>query len=158
MSTSRKAIVFTVNEEELAVWVDDVISVEKVEPLEVIPELPDYVRGIKEVRGQQVPVIDLGEVLYKETCVNDDLSRYIVIHTSDLPIAIQVKDAKEMIDIPNDSLKNHDLIVNEKTFYMSSVANLNGRLVMLMDPNSFLNGVDREFQIRNYMKEQISNT
>jgi len=158
MSTSRKAIVFTVNEEELAVWVDDVISVEKVEPLEVIPELPDYVRGIKEVRGQQVPVIDLGEVLYKETCVNDDLSRYIVIHTSDLPIAIQVKDAKEMIDIPNDSLKNHDLIVNEKTFYMSSVANLNGRLVMLMDPNSFLNGVDRKFQIRNYMKEQISNT
>ena len=54
----EKAVVFSCGNEEYAVPVDLVVSIEKLERVTPIPHLPNYLLGFTRIRGELTPVID----------------------------------------------------------------------------------------------------
>lgn len=107
---NEQAIVFQVGNEEYGISVDHVISIEKFENATRIPNLPDFVKGIVKSRGELIPVIDFEQVLYQTTLLNNDQSKLIVLNTEELHIGLLVKEAKEILNIPQESLKQIGLM------------------------------------------------
>ena len=66
-----------------------------------------------------IPVLDLGDILYDiQTEVNEKV-RMIVIQTDELSFGLLVKEAQEILEIPEEALKQIGLIAYHKTKYFS---------------------------------------
>jgi purine-binding chemotaxis protein CheW len=151
MLTTTKVVVFQVGTEEYGIPIEHVISIEKVEGITPIPHLPVYVKGIVKVRGELLPVLDFEEILYHRTIQYNDQTRMIVVKTDELTIGVLVNDAKEIIDIEKENLKQLGLAFN-KTSYFSSIANLDSRLITMIDPSKLVQSLEGINEIQQYMK------
>ena len=154
MEDMNKVVVFQVGNEEYAIPIRFVISIEKVEGITPIPHLPVYVNGIFKVRGDLIPVIDFERVLYNRATQINEATKIIVLQTDELSIGVIVKDAKEIIDIPLDLVKQLGLIAYKNTTYFTGVANLNSRIMTLIDPSKMVQTLEGIKQIQEFMKSQ----
>ena len=105
MEDSQKVVVFECGNEEYAISIDAILSIERNEEVTPIPHLPSYMVGIMNVRGELVPVLDYEQILYHRSSSGYEHAKMLVVKTPDLSLAIRVKDAKEIADIPADRLK-----------------------------------------------------
>ncbi|KAB2338433.1 purine-binding chemotaxis protein CheW [Cytobacillus depressus] len=156
MVETSKVVVFQVGNEEYAIPIRFVISIEKVEGITPIPHLPDYMNGIFKVRGELIPVIDFERVLYQRPSNINELTKIIVIHTNELSLGVIVKDAKEIIDIPPEKIKQLGLIAYGKTSYFTGVANLDSRIITLIDPLKMVQSLDGIKQIQDFMAAEVN--
>lgn len=133
-----KVVVFQAKEEEFGIPIQYVVSIEKIQPLTTIPNMPYYMNGVTTVRGEVTPILDANQILYQTSSAITELSRMIIVKTDDLSFGIIVDDAKEIINIPAESVQQVGLLVSESTSYLVGVANLENRLLSLLDPTKLL--------------------
>jgi len=148
------AIVFNAGHEEYAIPVQYVISIEKYENVNPVPHLPEYIRGVVKSRGELIPVLDFSFILYNRHIQNDDDVRMIVIHTEELSFALLVNEAKEILEIPENAMQQMGLVAYHKTKYFSSIANLEDRIITMIDPVSMLEVLEGVKEIKDYLNEQ----
>lgn len=151
---SDTAIVFNAGKEEYAIPIEYVISIEKVMDVNPVPHLPTYMRGVIKSRGNLIPVLDLGDILYDRHTNMDEEARMIVIHTENLSFGLLVKEAKEILEIPSTALQQLGLIAYRKTQYFSAIANLEDRIITMIDPISMLEVLEGVKEIKQYLSEQ----
>lgn len=154
MTESTKTVVFQAGNEEYAFPILFVISIEKMEGMTAIPHMPDYVTGITKVRGDLIPVIDLEKVLYNRDIQADDKTRLIVLETSDISLGVLVRDAKEILEIPQENLKQPGLIAYQNTKFITGIANVEKRLIMVIDPDTLIQSLEGIKEIKDYMKSK----
>ncbi|MBS4199593.1 chemotaxis protein CheW [Bacillus sp. FJAT-49732] len=148
------AIVFNAGQEEYAIPVPFIISIEKYEDVNPVPHLPAYIRGVVKSRGELIPVLDLGHILYNRHIENDAEVRMIVIQTEELSFSLLVNEAKEILEIPENALQQMGLVAYQKTKYFSSIANLEDRIITMIDPVSMLEVLEGVKEIKDYLNEQ----
>ncbi|MBT2677597.1 purine-binding chemotaxis protein CheW [Bacillus sp. ISL-35] len=154
MAESTKTVVFQAGNEEYAFPILFVISIEKMEGMTAIPHMPDYVTGITKVRGDLIPVIDLEKVLYNRDIKADDKTRLIVLETTDISLGVLVRDAKEILEIPQENLKQPGLIAYRNTKFITGIANFEKRMIMVIDPETLIQSLEGIKEIKDYMKIQ----
>ncbi|KOP83359.1 chemotaxis protein CheW [Bacillus sp. FJAT-21945] len=154
MEEMNKVVVFQVGNEEYAIPIHFVMSIEKVEGITPIPHLPAYVNGITRVRDELIPVVDFERILYNRSFKANKSTKMIVLQTEMLSIGVIVSDAKEIIDIPSDKLKQLGLLAYQKTTYFTGVANLDSRVITMIDPSILVQSLDGIREIQEFMKTQ----
>lgn len=155
MQDSNKLVVFTVGNEEYAIPIENVISIEKLEGITPIPHLPTYVKGIMKVRGELIPAIDTESILYNREMESSDSVRVIVLNTDEISLGVLVKEAKEILDIPAEDIKQVGLVAYQKTSYFTGVANLDGRLITIISPTVLVKTLEGIREIQEYMENQL---
>ena len=153
----EKSVVFTCGTEEYAVPVEQVVSIEKVEHITPIPHLPNYLLGYTRIRGELVPVIDFQSILYGKS-TEGDLSRIVVMNTDEINYGLVVADAKEILDISPDLLKQMGLVNYAKTKYFTAVANLENRMITCVDPKVLVHSLEGIREIIDYMQSMEQDT
>ncbi|MFD1736311.1 chemotaxis protein CheW [Bacillus salitolerans] len=147
-----KVVVFQTQEEEYGVPIQYVVSIEKMQPLTSVPNMPYYMNGVTTIRGDVTPILDSNQVLYKKASEVSDKTRMIVVHTNEFSFGLIVDDAKEIIDIPNDSIQQVGLMSYGQNSYLMGVANLTNRLLTLIDPSKLLQSLDEMREIKQHLK------
>lgn len=140
-----KAVIVQCGEEEYALPVESVITIEKLERVNPIPHLPEYMLGLMKNRGELVPILDFQQILYGNSAKNDENVRVVILQTESLHIGLLVLDAKEIIDIPESKLTSTGLMAYSRTPYFSTIANLEARMITVVDPeilSKTLGGMD----------------
>ncbi|MFD1204378.1 MULTISPECIES: chemotaxis protein CheW [Sporosarcina] len=149
-----KAVIVQCGSEEYALEVEKVVSIEKLEKINPIPHLPEYMLGLMKIRGELVPVLDFQQILYSNTIREKENAKVVVVQTESLHIGLLVLDAKEIIDIPESKLTSSGLMAYSKTPYFTTIANLEERMITVVNPeilSQTLTGMDA---ISEYVKEQ----
>ncbi len=155
MQDSSKFVVFTVGDEEYAIPIESVLSIEKLEGITPIPHLPAYVKGIMKVRGELIPTIDTETILYDRAMEASDSVRVIVLRTDEISLGVLVKEAKEILDIPSEVIKQVGLVAYQKTSYFTGVANLDSRLITIISPTVMVKTLEGIKEIQEYMESQL---
>lgn len=151
----RKVVVFQVGNEEYGIPVQNVISIERLQASTLIPQMPAYMKGVVTIREELVPVIDTGIILYEKATAESEKTRMIVTKTEDLSVGLIVDDAKEIIDIPEEKIKQLNLLAYQKTSYFLGVANLDNRLLTLLDPNNLFESLEGIKQVKEHMSSLV---
>jgi chemotaxis signal transduction protein/HAMP domain-containing protein len=99
--TEQKFLTFPLENEIYALSVDVVTEIIGIQEITEVPELPEYVRGIINLRGQIVPVIDLRLKFEKVSKAYDDKTCIIVIEERDISLGLIVDAVAEVVDIPD---------------------------------------------------------
>ncbi|MBD7944613.1 chemotaxis protein CheW [Psychrobacillus sp. FSL K6-2684] len=150
--SSQKVVVFQSGNEEYAVSIDHVVSIEKLEKVNPIPHLPKYLIGLMKIRGELVPIIDFELILYNQSGLLNENARVVTMHTEDMSVGILVKEAKEILDVPAESLKQLGLMNYAKTKYFTNIANLENRMITIVDPSILVRSLDGIKDIQSYLE------
>lgn len=134
MNDDIQVFVFVLNGEEYAVDVNNVKEIIRAEEKEVtsVPNVPDFIEGITNVRGQAVPLIDLEEKLE----IEQEESNYIVIiELEDATAGLMVDEVEEVMNLDSEKVKDAPEIVEEEIHrkYVDSVAVLEDRMIIILD-------------------------
>lgn len=141
MAEELKVIVFTLANEEYGIEVDKVKTIERMAPITRVPKTPPFVKGVMNLRGVVVPVIDLrGRFGLPETEPTDQ-SRIIIVSTGDLEVGFIVDSANDVLDVSSDEIEQPPEVVGGvKAKYIRGVAKLaEGRLLILLHLAEVLN-------------------
>lgn len=141
MAEEMKVIVFTLAHEEYGIEVDKVRTIERMMPITRVPKTPEFVKGVINLRGVVIPVIDLrGRFGLVESELGDN-SRIIIVAANDLEVGFIVDSANDVLDLMSDAIENPPEIVGGvKAKYLSGVAKIGDeRLLILLNLSEVLN-------------------
>ncbi len=154
--SSEKVVVFQCGNEDYAVGVEHVVSIEKLEHINPIPQLPDFLIGLMKIRGELMPIVDFEQILYNQSGLKNDNARIVTMLTQELSYGILVREAKEILDIPHENLKQMGLMNYAKTQFFTSIANLENRMITLVDPSILVKSLEGLNEIQAYVEEEKS--
>ncbi|NBJ68382.1 MULTISPECIES: chemotaxis protein CheW [Clostridia] len=145
MSGNRKVIVFQLGEEEYAVSVQQVGSIERLIPITRVPQTADFVKGVINLRGVVTPVIDLRLRFGMEETDYNDSSRIIIVFVDNMEVGLVVDAANDVIDIPESKIEPApEVIGTVDTKYIEGVAKLEDRLLILLNMQKVLTEEEME--------------
>ena len=136
-------VVFTLADGLYGVEVDQVREITAMRDVSPVPNSPDYVLGITNLRGQVTTVTDLksrlGSTSSGETGTNQ---RIIVVESQEAPIGMVVDSVREVMRMPKGDIDPVPDIVNEsdaEAKYTRGIGKLkNGELIVLLDMEKVL--------------------
>ncbi|MEH7387617.1 chemotaxis protein CheW [Bacillus sp. JJ1521] len=137
----QKVVVFSAGNEEFGVPVFNVISIERVQELTAIPQMPNYMLGVLSIRDELIPIVDIGIILFNRAINYTEKTKIIVAKTDTLSVGLLVDDAKEIIDIPQNQLKKLNLTY-QLSPYITGVATLKEKMITLIDPAKLFEGLE----------------
>jgi purine-binding chemotaxis protein CheW len=147
-----KVVVFRTGNEEYAIPLQFVVSIEKLDTPTPIPHMSDFIKGIVEIREELIPIIDLEYIFFQRNLHTDENARLVVIQSSKLSLGLLVNEAKEIIEIPEEKIKQVGLISFADTAYISGVVSLEGRLITIINPEILVESLDGMKDLQEYME------
>ncbi len=134
---------FTLGEEEYGV---DILSVQEIrswEPVSRIPNVPSYEKGVVNLRGAIVPIIDLRERFNLAHSEYTNLTVVVVLQTTlkgrSRTMGVVVDSVSDVNDIDADSIQNApDFGTKVSTEFISGLALVDERMLILLDVKKLL--------------------
>lgn len=132
--SERKVIIFRLKDEEYGVDVNQVLSIERMQPITRVPNVPVFVQGVINLRGVVTPVIDLRKRFGLDETEYDDLTRIVIVQMEDKEVGLIVDAANDVIDISVDIVEEPPAALGAVDVeYLEGVAKLDGRLLVLLN-------------------------
>ncbi|MBQ8592099.1 MAG: purine-binding chemotaxis protein CheW [Lachnospiraceae bacterium] len=110
-----------------------------------IPESEDYIKGLINLRGKIIPVIDVRIRFKKEPIEYNDRTCIVVINVKDTVVGLIVEKIAEVVEIkeenilPSPSLGNEDKAQNR---YVYGIGKVGDSVKLLLDPEKLLKDED----------------
>ena len=95
---SQQYLIFVAGHLKLGVVAEDVVEILNNQIITYLPMVPDYIRGIINMRGQMVPILDIRVRLGMLSQEEDSL--VVVVNMGDVQLGILVDAVDQMLDIP----------------------------------------------------------
>jgi purine-binding chemotaxis protein CheW len=125
---------FKIGDEEFGV---DILKVQEIiRMIEVtrVPNAPEYVEGIINLRGKVMPVVDLRKRLGMSAKGNDKQTRIIVVELSGKTVGFLVDAVREVLRIPTSVTEPPpSLATGINAEYIMAIGKLGDRLLTLLD-------------------------
>jgi purine-binding chemotaxis protein CheW len=139
-ASELKVIVFQLADEEYAIPVKQVRSIEKVQHITRIPRTAPFVKGVINLRGVVTPIIDLRTRFGLEELTHSENTRIIIVTLETMEVGLIVDAANDVIDIPQDMIEPPPEVVGTvEADYISGVAKIGKRLMILLKLENVLN-------------------
>lgn len=139
-----KFLTFFVASQSFAIEVANVIEIVGIQEITPVPQFPDYARGIINLRGQIIPVIDARLRFKKNSKDYNERTCIIIVEVKKTLTGFIVDEVEEVVDINNDQITKAPSVANdEEGKYISAVAKRGGKVVLVVDFEKVLD--DSEF-------------
>ena len=145
---------FTLGDEEYGVDILRVQEIRSWEPVSRIPNVPAYEKGVVNLRGAIVPIVDLRERFGLGHLEYTPLTVVVVLQTQSEAgqariMGVVVDSVSDVVDIDQKTIQDApDFGSKVSTEYINGLASVNERMVMLLDVEKLLKldalGVDDE--------------
>ncbi|GAS81042.1 purine-binding chemotaxis protein CheW [Paenibacillus sp. SZ31] len=141
MEEELKVIVFKLGTEEYGIEVDKVQTIERMMPITRVPKTLSFVKGVINLRGVVIPVIDLRGRFSLPESEYTDQTRIVIVGVDDMQVGFIVDSANDVIDIKSSAIDSPPEVVGGvKARYLRGVAKLeDSRLLIMLNLNEVLN-------------------
>ena len=137
-------------------YVNEIIAMQ---PIAAIPEVDDYIKGLINLRGKIIPVIDVRVRFKMEPCEYTDRTCIIVIDVKSTMIGLFVERLADVDTIAEDSIvpppslgrKEH-----EHNKYVYGLARTGDTVTLLLDPEKLIKQDDIAAAVEDARKEEQS--
>lgn len=130
---------FKLGKEEFGVDILKVQEINRMLEITEMPNAPDFVEGIINLRDRIIPVIDLKKRLHMQTKAQDNSTRIIVVELNGKTVGFIVDEVSEVLRIESSITEPPpDMVAGIDSDYITSVAKLNDGLLILLDLNKIL--------------------
>ena len=135
-----KLIIFKLGREEYGMDILRVQEIKRMMSITRVPSTPPFIKGVINLRGSVLPVIDLRTRLGLVETELGDAARIIVIMANDTTVGFIVDEVVEVTTINTQNIEvAHALSTGLSTEYISGIAKADKRLFIMLNPDSIVN-------------------
>ena len=139
MAKDLHLVGFRVGRETFGVPIHLVHEIVRVPEITAVPDAPDYIEGVINLRGKIVSIIDLRKRFGESEITRDRKNRVMVIESDKKLVGLIVDSASEVLKLPPADVENPPNIFEAGELnYVTGVGKLKGRLIILIDLTKIL--------------------
>ena len=147
-STGIKVISFSLQDEEYAIPVKQVGSIERMQQITRVPNTVSYIKGVINLSGVVTPIIDLRKRFGLQEKAYDDSTRIIIVYYKELELGIIVDSARDVIDIYEEDIEpTPEVIGSVDVDYINGVTKVGNRLLILPDLEKVLEQSETDMKV-----------
>ena len=112
-------------------YITEIISIQ---PITVVPRVPDFIKGVINIRGKVVPVISIRNKINQPEIPYDDKTCIIIVEINDLTVGLIVDCVREISTVlPTDTCSAPDFKTVNQNQYIKSIIDSGGEIKQLLD-------------------------
>ncbi len=139
MSQDLHIVGFQVGRETYGVPIVSLHEIVRVPEITAIPDAPDYMEGVINLRGKIVSVIDLRKRLGEKEFTSGSRNRILVVENRGRLCGLIVDSASEVIKIPACDVEPPPAVFQDGSLNcVTGMGKYRGRLIILLDTNKLL--------------------
>lgn len=139
-SGSSEVLIFKLGNEEYGIDILNVQEIRGYDPVTSMANSPDYLKGVVNLRGTIVPIIDLRIKLQLGTPTYDDLTVVIILNVGNKVIGMVVDGVSDVTTFSPDQIKPvPELGTLFSSDYIRGMGAVDERMVILLDIDLFIN-------------------
>jgi len=133
-NAERQLVVFDLAGEVYGVNIGTVREIIRMQDITHVPNAPDYVEGVINLRSRIIPIVDLRKRFGVTTKEITSESRIVVVDIAGEDIGMMVDAVREVLRISETSIEQASAIVTTSdSYYIQGIAKLGERLLILLD-------------------------
>jgi purine-binding chemotaxis protein CheW len=133
---------FHVGDEEFGLEILRVQEIIRIQPLTRVPNLPEYIDGVFNLRGRVIPVIGLRKRLGLDKHPADKQTRIVVVDVHNQTLGFIVDSVSEVLRIHSDTVEPTPRLGKTERDYISGVGKLDSRLLLLINLEQLMSGTE----------------
>ena len=133
-SSEIQLVVFKLGGEEYGVSILQVQEIKRITEITRVPHTPEYIKGVINLRGNVLPVIDLKKRLNLPQQEITDEARIIIVKVKETSVGMMVDAVSEVMTINQQNIDSPDVVAGSvSSNYLSGVGKLDNRLLILLN-------------------------
>lgn len=142
----KKYLTFWINDQLFGMPIADVIQIVRMQKITPIPDYPRYAKGVINLRGEIIPVIDLRIRFGKPEADYDDHTCIIIATIEGTSFGFAVDEVAEVLEIPDEQFSDPPLIANnDANRYLIGLGTVNEKIILVINTSLVLS--DEEFHV-----------
>jgi len=134
IENNNQFVIFKLDNEYYGIPINYVETIEKVHEITRVPNTPSYVKGVINLRGVVVPVVDLRQRFSLSPKAVSNESRIIILSIEEVVVGLLVDNSSEVLTIPEDSIDNTNNLVNSfEDDYIKGIGKVDERMIIIID-------------------------
>lgn len=142
---SGRYLTFQIGKELFGIEIRYVREIVGIQEIIEMPEMPDYIKGIINLRGKIIPLMCVRARFGKEQQAYDDRTCVVVVDFSGVMIGLIVDSVSEVLTLSNEEIvevPQTGMGVNSR--YVEKIGKLGSNVVMLINIEKLLTAVELE--------------
>lgn len=138
-------LTFTLESEIYGIEIKYVTEIIGIQSITKVPEVPTYVKGIINLRGKIIPVIDVRLKFGKESMEYDDRTCIVVIDIGEVSVGLIVDNVDEVLTIEEEDIAAPPASrTGFENRYIKGIGKAGGRVQLLLDCEKLLKSEEME--------------
>ncbi len=138
-SRTEKYLTFSLGKEEYGIGISDVTEIVGIQNITELPDVPNYVRGIINLRGKVIPVIDVRLRFGMDEKDYDARTCIVVVNIKQVSVGLIVDEVSEVLDINNSQIEPPPKVRrNESQRYLKGLGKVEDLVKILLDVQKLL--------------------
>ncbi|KNY29315.1 chemotaxis protein CheW [Pseudobacteroides cellulosolvens] len=133
-----KYLTFALGKEEYGIEIRYVTEIIGLQAITEVPEFSGYLKGIVNLRGKIIPVIDVRLRFNKETKEYNDRTCTIVIEVNGICVGLIVDNVAEVLSITEENIVPPPNISNEQNKYIKGIGKVDSNVKLILDCEKLL--------------------
>jgi purine-binding chemotaxis protein CheW len=131
---TRQLVIFNINDEEFGIDIEQVNIIERPMAIFKIPNTPDFVEGLINLRGKVHTVFNMRKRFKMPVKEFDDNTKIIMANTGSAIVGLVVDEVREIIKVEDSDIESTPkVLVDMKRKYVSGIAKVDSRIILLLD-------------------------
>lgn len=132
---ANKYLFFRIGKESYGIGIRFIIEIIELQRISEVPEMPAYVKGVINLRGKVIPIVDLRLRFDLEERTYDDRTCIVVTEIDRVLIGFIVDTVEEVMEIPEDKIEPPPRFksVSAKERYISGMGKVGDSVKILID-------------------------
>lgn len=133
--------------EYYGVALKNVVEIVGIQKITAIPEVEDYIKGLINLRGKIIPVIDVRVRFRQEPFEYNDRTCIIIINVNDILVGLIVETIAEVVEIDDSEIVPPPTLnpKNVRNQYVYGLGKVGDSVKMLLDPDKLIKDDELNF-------------
>ncbi len=132
-------LTFRVGDEVYGIEIAYVTEIVGMQKITEVPDMPNFVRGVINLRGQVIPVIDVRARFHMDNRSYDDRTCVVVVRLNETSIGLVVDTVNEVMDIPANHVSPPPKVgQSEGGRYIKGMGKVQDQVKILLDVSKLL--------------------
>jgi len=134
----NRFLTFMVDSEAYGLEIRIVTEIVGIQKITEVPEVPAFIKGVINLRGRVIPVMDVRLRFKREPVLYNDRTCIIIVDMQKWSVGLIVDSVSEVLPIPEEEIVPPPELYIEKNRYINGIAKANGGIKMLLDCDKLL--------------------
>lgn len=140
-----KYLTFFLGKEAYGIEIKYVTEIIGIQPITEVPELPDYVKGIINLRGKIIPVMDVRARFKMKPVDYNDRTCIIVIDVQNVSVGLIVDNVSDVLSISEDNIAPPpDMNRGMNHAYIKAIGKVDSEVKLILDCERLMSDKEAE--------------